>query len=63
MNKAIKETIKFIVRLIVLFGIPAMIAAAIDAKPEYAIVIGTILAAIDKYIHKLPNEYKGLLPF
>jgi hypothetical protein len=62
-KKAIWEGVKFVLRIIVLFGIPAVLTAVIDAQPKWAVVIGMALAFIDKVIHKLPNEYKGLLPF
>ena len=63
MKKAIVEALKLIARLVVLVGIPAVLAALIDAKPQWAIAIGAVLVFIDKVIHKLPNEYNGLLPF
>lgn len=63
MKKAIWETAKFIGRYFVLFGIPAALAAIVKEKPEYAVPIGIIFSVIDKFIHHLPNEYRGLVPF
>lgn len=63
MNKAVFETVKFVGRQAVLFGIPATIAAVIKVKPEYAVPIGIVFSVVDKLIHHLPNEYRGLVPF
>lgn len=60
---AVVETVKFVLRMAVLVGIPATLAAVVAAKPQAGVAIGFVLALVDKYIHKLPNEYRGLLPF
>jgi hypothetical protein len=57
------EALKFVVRVTILVGVPAILTALITAKPQWGLGIGIALAAVDKYIHKLPNEYQGLLPF
>lgn len=62
-SNALKETIKFVLRTIVLVGVPSVLAQVIKDKPQYGVPIGFVLMAVDKYIHKLPNEYVGLLPF
>lgn len=62
-KKALIESAKFIARVILLVGVPATLAAIIAANPKAGVAIGFVLLFIDKYIHKLPNEYKGLLPF
>lgn len=61
--KALVETVKFVGRTVVLVGVPAVVSQVIKDKPQYGVPIGFALMAVDKYIHKLPNEYIGLLPF
>jgi hypothetical protein len=63
MKNATKETLKFVLRTVVLFGIPAVIGQLIAQRPSYAVPIGIGLNIVDKYIHHLPNEYHGLVPF
>ena len=63
MKKSFIETSKFVLRIVILVGVPAILAEVVKEKPEYGVYVGIVLAIIDKYIHHLPNEYKGLLPF
>ena len=63
MNHAIKETLKFIGRTILLVGLPSVLSQVVATKPEWGVYIGFVLMAVDKLIHKLPNEYRGLVPF
>lgn len=63
LKKAVWAGVKLVARMLVLYGLPATIAAVIDINPQWAIAVGTILAFVDKVVHKLPNEWKGLLPF
>lgn len=60
---AIRETAKFVARTIILVGLPATLSAIVAEKPQWGTAIGFVLVAVDKYIHKLPNEWRGLLPF
>lgn len=61
--KALWDGVKFVLRMFVLFGIPYAITQITNIKPQWAITIGTVLAFVDKFIHKLPNEWKGIIPF
>lgn len=60
---AIRETAKFIVRTVLLVGLPAVLSAVVAEKPEWGTAIGFVLVAIDKYVHKLPNSWTGIVPF
>lgn len=62
MQKAFIETFKFIFRTVVLVGVPSVVAELVKQKPEWGAYVGLVLVAIDKYIHKLPNEWRGLFP-
>lgn len=57
------EIAKFVVRVVVLVGIPTVLAEVVKQKPEWGVYVGAVLVLIDKTIHELPNEYRGLLPF
>jgi hypothetical protein len=61
--KAVWETIKFILRVSILVGVPAVLSALVEQKPEWGVIIGLVLTVIDKLIHELPVRFKGLLPF
>lgn len=60
---AVKEVVKFVVRVVVLVGIPTVLAEVVKQKPEWGVYVGAVLVLVDKTIHELPNEYRGLLPF
>lgn len=60
---ALKEVVKFMVRVVVLVGIPTVLAEVVKQKPEWGVYVGGALVVVDKAIHELPNEYRGLLPF
>jgi hypothetical protein len=62
-KSAVWEGVKFVLRLVVLVGIPTVLAEVIKQKPQWGVYIGIVLAFVDKVIHKLPNEYRGLVPF
>lgn len=61
-KKALSETIKFVIRTTFLVGVPTVLAQVIKERPQYGAPLGFALLAVDKYIHKLPNEYRGLFP-
>jgi len=63
MKSAIWEAVKFLLREIVLVGLPSALSQLAIAKPEYGVVIGIVLAVIDKFIHNAPVSAKGILPF
>lgn len=64
MNKqALTEAVKFVARNLILVGLPTALVALTTVQPQYGLAVGIVLSAVDKYIHKLPNEYKGLMPF
>lgn len=60
---AAKEVVKFVVRVVVLVGVPTVLAEVVKQKPEWGVYVGAVLVLVDKTIHELPNEYRGLLPF
>lgn len=62
-KKALVETVKFVARTVVLVGVPSVLSQVIKDRPQYGVPIGFVLMAVDKYVHKLPNEYVGLVPF
>lgn len=58
------ETVKFVTRIAVLVGVPAVLAELAVQKPEWGGWIGVALAVWDKYRHENPNTpAKGLLPW
>lgn len=62
--RALFESVKFLVRILTLYGVPGALAIVNVISPEWAAVIGTILTFVDKFIHsnkKIP--LKGLLWF
>ena len=60
---AVVESVKFVLRMAVLVGVPATLSAVVATNPKWGVGIGFVLALVDKYVHKLPNQYRGLLPF
>lgn len=63
MQYALFQTVKFVLRTVVLVGVPAVLSALVASNPNWGLVVGLMLSVVDKYIHHLPNEYRGLLPF
>lgn len=62
------ETLKFVLRLALLIGVPLLISQSADFtgvwKTLFEIALPILLPIIDKYIHQDPNiPAKGLLPF
>lgn len=62
-KEAVREVVKFVVRTVVLVGVPTVLTQIVKEKPEWGVYIGAVLVVVDKAVHELPNEYKGLLPF
>jgi hypothetical protein len=68
MKQGIINTLKFILRVALLVGIPILISKANsftgDVKLVFDAVLPVALPIIDKYIHEDPRiPIKGLLPF
>lgn len=67
MNKATLETIKFLIRLLLLIGAPQVILYFTNAGGNWVYVanaLSVLLPVIDKWVHedeRIPA--KGLLPF
>lgn len=62
-QQSVKEVVKFVVRVTVLVGVPTVLAEVVKQKPEWGVYVGLLLTVVDKTVHELPNEYRGLLPF
>lgn len=62
-RKAAVESLKLLLRLAFLVGIPSILAELAKSKPEWGGAIGVILLVIDKYIHTNPDiKLNGLSP-
>lgn len=61
------ETLKFLVRIVILIGLPQLVAYLTNAGGDWVIVanaVSVLLPVIDKWVHedsRIPA--KGLLPF
>lgn len=66
-KKALLETGKFILRLVILIGVPQLIAWLTNAGGDWLIVanaISLLLPIADKFIHTNDNiKLNGVLPF
>lgn len=63
--EANKETIKFIIRMVILVGGPQLLAwAATKPGSVWANVASAVLPILDKWVHENDNiGQKGLVPF
>lgn len=67
MLKSIKETLKFVIRLVILVGLPQLVLYLTNAGGDWVAVanaISILLPVLDKLIHewdKIPA--KGIIPF
>ena len=62
-RKAAVESLKLILRLSLLVGVPAILGELAKSKPEWGGAIGVILLVIDKYIHENPSiKSNGISP-
>lgn len=68
MNKATIETVKFVLRLAILFGTPIVVAQLANLTGTAQVIVGQVLPIllpiIDKWVHedeRIPA--KGMLPF
>lgn len=64
MNKSIIETVKFVLRTVLLVGVPAVLTQLAKDKPEWGAWLGIALLVVDKLFHENKNtKINGLLPF
>lgn len=63
--EANKETIKFVLRMLILIGGPQLLAWATNNEGQvWANLVSVTLPVIDKWVHANDNvESKGIVPF
>ena len=66
MKKSLIETLKFVIRLIILVGIPQLILWLTKAGGDWVTVanaLSILLPIADKWVHVSPLKANGLVPF
>lgn len=67
-KKPLFETVKFVVRLALLVGLPIVVANLAKLEGDWAVVVGQILPVVlpilDKWVHEDSRiPFKGVAPF